>query len=469
MQFRTGVPALRQGPATARVNDASMARLLTSCALVLLLGACSGALPGNTPPPRVQQHLPKHVVVIVQENRTVDHLFAFLPGADTQNYGLNSRGQRVPLVRVPLSTIFDPAHSHVAYVTEFNNGAMNGFDRETFGCPKTSPFCGPIPPTAYAYVAQQEVQPYYTLAEQFAFADHVLQSNSGPSYPAHEYLVGGQSGRPLAIAENAAPYLAGGCSSPGINRVAEIDLNKAYPGLPYAGYIYPCIDFPTIFDLLDGKGLTWKYYAPGVHGLWTAPNGIRHIYNSPEFARNVQQPETRIFSDVSNHTLADVTYVVPTFANSDHPSDRPDTGPGWVASVVNAIGTSSYWNDTAVIVVWDDWGGWYDHYRPYPPLGAATDPYEYGFRVPLIAISPYARPRFVDHGQRDFTAILHFIEDVYGLPSLGQLDAKTDDLFSMFDFNAAAPLRYTPVPTNGFERRATVHGSRGSEDDAPQY
>ena len=97
-------------------------------------------------------------------------------------------------------------------------------------------------------------------------------------------------------------------------------------------------------------------------------------------------------------------------------------------------------------MVWDDWGGFYDHVNFRFPIGRPNDPYEYGLRVPLLAIGPFAKPGFVDHTQRDFAAIPHFIEDVYGLPSLGQLDAQTDDLFSMFNFGSQ-PRKYKWIPT----------------------
>ena len=122
---------------------------------------------------------------------------------------------------------------------------------------------------------------------------------------------------------------------------------------------------------------------------------------------------------------------------------------------MNALGTSQYWNQCAIIIVWDDWGGWYDHVSFRHPLGNPVDPYEYGFRVPLIAIGPFAKSNWVDHTPRDFAAIPHFIEDVYGLPSLGQLDAQTDDLFSMFNFGAKA-RKYTWVPTGAVTIKSLI-------------
>jgi phospholipase C len=170
---------------------------------------------------------------------------------------------------------------------------------------------------------------------------------------------------------------------------------------------------------------------------------------------NVIAPETSVLSDIQNGQLAQVSYVIPSSQNSDHPA-QGSGGPTWVASVVNALGASQYWNQCAVIVVWDDWGGWYDHVAYRHPANSANDPYEYGLRVPLLAIGPFAKSNWVDHGQRDFSSVPHFIEDVYGLASLGQLDAQTDDLFSLFNFNGARPRKFTPIPTGSVTIKSLI-------------
>jgi phospholipase C len=150
-------------------------------------------------------------------------------------------------------------------------------------------------------------------------------------------------------------------------------------------------------------------------------------------------PETRFLSDVRAGSLADVTWVTPDFRASDHPMyglkqhrlavPQRDLGPEWVANVVNAVGRSRYWNTTAIVVVWDDWGGWYDHVAP-PQLDALG----LGFRVPMIVIGPYAKHGYVSHVQHEFGSLLKFTEEVFALPSLGTTDARADDLADCFDF-----------------------------------
>src|SRR6202022_1681971 len=142
------------------------------------------------------------------------------------------------------------------------------------------------------------------------FADHVLQTNQGPSYPAHEYLIGAQSGRPVAFAENPAwNFPSGGCNAPpGKGLVWQINLNAPYPGIPYAsGQAQPCNDFETIFDRLGNAGKSWRFYTPAHNILWNSPKAIQHICGTVVsgsctgklYTANVAVPETTIFSDIS--------------------------------------------------------------------------------------------------------------------------------------------------------------------------
>ena len=154
---------------------------------------------------------------------------------------------------------------------------------------------------------------------------------------------------------------------------------------------------------------------------------------------NVSMPPSNVLSDISNGQLAQVSWVVPSGDASDHANGNIGLGPSWVASIVNAIGSSAYWQDTAIFITWDDWGGWYDHVAP-PILNS----YEYGFRVPLIVVSPYAKPAYISHVTHDFGSILQFIEHTYNLPSLGYADATATSLSDCFNFKQK-PLAYKTI------------------------
>jgi phospholipase C len=143
-----------------------------------------------------------------------------------------------------------------------------------------------------------------------------------------------------------------------------------------------------------------------------------------------------------------VSWVIPSGTNSDHAGSTDNTGgPSWVASIVNAIGNSSYWANTAIIVTWDDWGGWYDHVPPPKVIDDGTSwgsGYVYGFRVPLIVISPYAKPAYISHINHDFGSILNLIEEAFGLSSLGYADAYADDLSDCFNYSQT-PLTFKTI------------------------
>jgi phospholipase C len=154
---------------------------------------------------------------------------------------------------------------------------------------------------------------------------------------------------------------------------------------------------------------------------------------------------TQVLTDISAGKLPAVSWVIPTNRSSDHANGNDGSGPSWVASVVNAIGASQYWKDTAIIITWDDWGGWYDHVPP--PL--IHNSYELGLRVPLIVVSPYAKPAYISHVTHDFGSILKFVEKTFSLPEIdpavGYADSRSDDLSDCFDFNQT-PLTFTPIP-----------------------
>jgi phospholipase C len=370
-----------------------------------------------------------HVVIIIQENRSVDDLFQSLPHARTQAYGLNAQGKIVRLQPQPLAAQYDLGHAHNNWIAEYNHGEMNGFNRES--CQHKCP-----PNPAYGYVPKSDVEPYYAMAEKYTFADNFFQTNQGPSFPAHQYLISGTSSIRTGSVDRAADNPAepgggttGGCDSPKGSKVTVIDQQG---GEPESLEIYPCFTREALMNELDAAGIGWKYYqATSGAGIWNAVNAIRSIWSRPdEFKDHVIAPETQFLKDITTHRLASVSWVTPTKLASDHPYVNNGSGPSWVASIVNTIGKTDYWKSTAIFVVWDDWGGWYDHVSP-----RVLNSYELGFRVPLIVISPYARAHYVSHTPHEFGSILKFTEKIFGLPSLDTTDKRSDDLFDCFDFN----------------------------------
>jgi phospholipase C len=380
-------------------------------------------LVGSTLPTPIE-----HVVVIIQENRTPDYLFQGVPGADIAQYAIDSHGKRVPLRPVTLGLKHGLEHSHDAFVTDYDNGKMDGFDKNLHFSVRLRPF---------AYAPESEVKPYHEMAKQYVFADHMFQSNQGPSLPAHLYLISGTAtDRALdqyRLSDNSfnnktQETQAGGCDAKPDILVPTIDLRSGRAGPS----VFDCLDRTVMTDLLDRQSVSWRYYqwAKGP-GFWHPFDEIKNVRYSPQY-RNVITPPQQILTDVANGDLAGVTWVAPRDDWSDHSGRHATTeGPAWVAAVVNAIGKSRFWQSTAIFVLWDDWGGWYDHVPP--PIYNA---YELGFRVPLVVISPYAKKSYVSKVQHEFGSILAFTEETYGIPkgALGSTDERADDLRDAFDF-----------------------------------
>ena len=432
------------------------------CVLLLAIGAlflgqngCAGSNTsgnggGNSPsnggsssPNKIQ-----HVVVVFQENRTPDNLFHGLPNADIANSGVNSLGQTIPLQPIPLANRYDLGHRHNDFLRMYDNGKMDGADKVA-GCNPNLAGCPPNP--QFQYVNPSDVAPYFQLAQQYTFGDRMFQTNQGPSFPAHQFIISGTSAptatSTLFAAENT--NLGAGCTaSPGA-WVWMIDSSGAE-----SSKMYPCFEHPTLTDLLDSAGKSWKYYTPSNVGIWVGPNAIQHICapansvcSGPDWVNNVVLNNTQVLTDISSGQLPAVSWVIPTGQASDHPGNNNGTGPSWVASIVNAIGGSSYWSNTAVIITWDDWGGWYDHVPPPKVIADRTSwgsGYVYGFRVPLIIVSSYAKAGYVSHATHDFGSILKFIEQIFSLPSLGYADAAADDLSDFFNFSQT-PLQFHTI------------------------
>jgi phospholipase C len=387
-------------------------------------------------------HQVQNVVVIFQENRTPDNLFHGLPNADIANTGVNSLGQQITLQPVPLASNYDVSHTHSAFVSMYDKGNMDGADKVLVYCNKGAQGCPPANPQ-FMYVNPSDVDPYFQMAEQYTFADRMFQTNQGPSFPAHQFIISGTSA-PTADSNLFAAENPGGVSNAGKNTGCTAPSNEFVRMIDPSGSesqkSYPCFDHPTLIDLLDGRQVSWRYYAPSAGSIWTGPNAIQHLRFGQDWNNVVLNP-SQILTDVANGQLASVSWVMPSGRSSDHAGSNDGSGPSWVASIVNAIGNSQYWDTTVIFITWDDWGGWYDHVAP-----SVINSYEYGFRVPLIVVSPFAQQGYVSHQTHDFGSILKFIEEVYHLPSLGYADSVADDLSDCFNFHRHNTFRKIRAP-----------------------
>jgi phospholipase C len=412
-------------------------RSLAACIALLAFDACSASrspsagvaaleLP-RVPAQRAAAKSPiEHVVFVIQENRSFNNLFMGYPGATTQSYGYDEEHRKIALHPQMLGSIWDLGHSARTFFTDCDGRGeprgthcrMDGWNREEAGRGHPKDF-------AYAYVPRDEIKPYWALAKQYVLADRMFASNLDGSFVAHQYAV-------AAFASHAVdtPASTWGCEGGAADTLPTLSGERAFgPRIP------ACFKNATLGIAADKAGVSWRFYSGAIYdsgGLWSAYQADRGIYDGPDWSADVINPPAQFLTDVGNGKLANVTWITPTFQTSDHPGLFTDQGPSWVASIVNAIGESKFWNSTAIFVMWDDWGGWFD------PVQPVYEDYDgLGFRVPLLMVSAYAKQDYVTHVQYETTSVLRFIEDTFDLPSLSRSDRRAaDPAGDAFDFSA---------------------------------
>lgn len=359
-------------------------------ALFLLLGLGSNIAYAQvlTTPTNFQ-----HVVVIFQENRTPDNLFQGLctsPGIcsttpTTSQYNIQtsnwldktSPGGVIQPGTVLLANAYDLSHAHSAWVTQCDlNPTTNSCQMDGAAGVNCSGTCPAHPQFRFVDNSSGILNPYLTLATSYGWANYMFQTNQGPSFPAHQFIFGATSA-PSSDEDHNGTYASENMSGTGTGAGCVADPGVLVQLIDSTGTedpnnkIYPCFEHNTVPDLANIA--SWRYYAPGAGSIWTAPDAIIHICGpsggkctGSEWVNNVDATNPADFlTDVSSPTckLKQVTWVIPTAANSDHAKSNNGGGPSWVASLVNAIGNntctnpdgSSFWDTTAIFITWDDW------------------------------------------------------------------------------------------------------------------
>jgi phospholipase C len=262
---------------------------------------------------------------------------------------------------------------------------------------------------------QQSAATYWQIARQFSLCDRFFSDVRGPSHPNYFMMTSAQT--------------------PIVNTPYPIDVCPDF-----------CYDIPTLANRLDDAGLSWRDYG----GILT---DIKSLAGRPEV---MDRQDAQYFADAAAGTLPNMAWLNSDFlANgaelSGHPTGSLCNAQQYAAKVINAAVASPQWGSIAMFLVWDDWGGFFDHVDP-PIVEKWTDgtPLRYGFRVPCIAISPFARSGYVSHATHSFVSVLHFAETVYSLAPLNKRDANASALLDCFDF-AQQPLHPKPLapPTCG--------------------
>jgi len=359
--------------------------------LALLLVSPLAQVDGATPSTSAAISDIKHIFIFVEENHTFDNYFGYYPGVNglagaKPQYFPNSTTPVNPFEIDSATIKMDLCHMASCAQADFNKGQMNGF--LTPAGEGTNQTMGYFNPDLIPY--------YWDYASQYVLMDNWFTPFMGPSLPNHIYLVAGQSGN---ITTNNASVT---------------------------------FSFPTIVDELDAAHVSWAYYA-GSHSFtngWNPlPSSTTYLKANPN---EEQLKETNTFPlDIAAPRFPSVAWVMPeTDALSEHPPYNITSGQDYVVNEINDIMKSQYWSSSAIILTWDDYGGWYDN--AVPPQ---VDQYGLGFRVPALIISPFAKQGFVDDTLSEHASTLRLIETIFHLPSLGTRDAKANDLLEAFNFN----------------------------------
>lgn len=401
--------------------------LVPLLATFLVLGSRAVAHAGTPPPgcsPRPACTEIRHVVIMDKENRTFDSMFGTFPGADGTTTYVGLDGRRHRLNHQPDSLKYDVAHTIQDAKLAYDGGKLDRFN-EIGGAIQDGES------VAYSQFYQSDIPNYWAYAHHFALDDHFFSTVMGNSFANHLFTIGG--GDNNADGSPSGQFNAWGCDSPPQAFVEEESKTGALR------YTYPCFNFRTLGDELDQHGLSWRYYAPsqGQPGyFWSSFDAIKHIRHGRDWHKVVNY--TKFASDAQAGKLPAVSWLVQPFDVSDHPGFSVCRGENWTVQQIDAIMSNRReWNHTAIILTWDDFGGFYDHV--HPPRGP-NPRIQYGLRVPALIISPYAKAGYVDHTVYNFASIPRFVERLFGLATTGPVDAASNDLFGSFDFHQR-PLR----------------------------
>lgn len=399
------------------------ARLVQGLVLTAVLAASQvSAAQADTAGQPAQPKTPiQHLVVLMQENHTFDNYFGTYPGADGIPSGVrmpvdpkNPSAGYVEPWHLGNTTITDLSHSSATWADQFNKGKMDGFVSALMQRNQD----GRI---AMGYYDDRDLPYYWNLADNYVLFDRFFSSATDGSFGNHMYWVAAippVTDRGRALSEKLAGV-------------------------------------PTIFDRLQEAGVSWKFYVqnydPSItyRNVGNAGNRASQVVWVPllNFDRFLDKPElfshivdlSQYYQDVRDGTLPAVAYIIPSGA-SEHPPQYPASGERFTKTLLQELMRSSAWSSSAFMVMYDDWGGWYDHVSP-----PQVDKYGLGARVPVILVSPYARKGFIDHTQLDFTSVLKFIEANWGLATLAERDARANNFLTAFDF-AQAPRQAVFLP-----------------------
>jgi phospholipase C len=378
----------------------------------------------------------KYVLVIVKENHTFDNYFTGFSGASWSKKAKISSIETECRPIAPEGTIGTPCHTNCCGRHAYSGGSMDGFE-------SAGTSCGASDQGLYPYIRYREDQipNYWRLAKDFVLADHYFSTTLGPSAPGHEVFWFSQStsiGDPKCTGGNCS---GSGCDSKGITIEAMNPLTCS------TQRVKPCFDLPVLPQRLP-SGFTWMDYGNPIaaQSKWvhSQPNWQKHFRGSTSLAQDIHDGKQ------ANLTIAHVSGG----PSSEHPPEDPCHGENYTVKVIKEAMASPHWNEMAIFVTWDDWGGFYDHVKPSVHVCKNGQEFENGFRLPLIIVSPYAKKGVVLHDDVEQASIPKFIENQWNMGYMHDRNKHARDevaggLHNAFDFNQAprAPITLTERAT----------------------
>jgi len=471
--------------------------VLSLLVITLLLTACTGnvatptaaADPTVVPPQLALARAKiKHIVIIMQENRSFDHYFGTYPGVDgiPMENGIPTVCSKDPVTGQCIQPFHDSndinyggPHGADSAVRDIHGGKMDGFvesvveGKKNYCANPATPGCTPGEqgPDAMGWHDAREIPNYWAYAQSFVLHDRMFEPSASWSLPAHLFLVSGWSAT---------------CSNPDDAMSCVDNIDNPAPGLSNTSrredYAWTDLTY-----LLHNYKVSWGYYlSEGIEPDCTndqmfcdeqplrldVPGIMNPLPNFTTVHDNGQLDhirKTEVFlTDLKSNKLPSVSWIIPDNAVSEHPPSSVHAGQAYVTELINAIMQSSYWDSTVILLAWDDWGGFYDHVVP-----PNVDVNGYGLRVPALLISPYAKKGFIDHQTLSFDAYLKLIEDIFlhgkrldpktdgrpdPRPSVREDDPRLGNLLNDFDFSqpSRAPLILPIDPPPG---PASIPGS----------
>lgn len=328
------------------------------------------------------------ILIFFQENHTFDNYFGTYPKvnglSDASGVCLpQTKGSTTPCVspyHSKTTTPVDMAHDWTTAHADYDDGKMDGFVYSEGNKATMSYFDG------------TDIPRYWKAAQQYVLCDNYYTSVMSESLPNHLSLVAGTCG---GIIDDNVPTV---------------------------------VSFTPIFQQLDQNEVSWRVYSST--STWL--QNFEYVQSSSAAKANFV-PAAQVAKDIQQGTLPQVSWVIGAPGGDEHPSANIQLGMNSVCDLINSIGDSPMWDSIAIFVTWDDFGGFYDHVVP-----PQVDQYGYGFRVPCLVVSPFAKQGLVDSATNDHTSLLKFVELVHGLKPLSTRDAAANGMLEAFDFGRPA-------------------------------